>query len=160
MPARQINLLPQDAFTTSTGGKLLYFAITVGRYVVVFTELIVILAFLSRFFLDRRISDLNDRIKQQVAVLDANRDFEETFRFVQGRLTSSSQILARQFSVTLFLDKVTPLVPQDINLTAVGYESGQMSLSGTAPTINDLRQLVFNLQTSNLFGDITLSNVQ
>ena len=45
---KQINLLPKDKWEVGVIGKLLKWALNIGRYIVVFTELIVI----SAFFMD------------------------------------------------------------------------------------------------------------
>jgi hypothetical protein len=62
-PARKkldinVNLLPQDPFFETVFGRFLKWALSIGRYIVIFTELIVILSFASRFTLDRMVTDL------------------------------------------------------------------------------------------------------
>ena len=60
----RINLLPQEEFAASTLGRILAWILSTFRILVIMTELIVILAFLSRFWLDARTTDLNEEIKQ------------------------------------------------------------------------------------------------
>jgi len=53
MPAKkEISLLPDEENLDSFSARAFRWLTTVGRYVIVFTELIVICAFLSRFWLD------------------------------------------------------------------------------------------------------------
>ena len=160
MPARRsVNLLPQDAFANSFAGKFLFFSITIGRYVVVFTELIVILAFLSRFFLDRQISDLNDRLKEQVGVIDASRDFEQNFRLVQARLTEAKTLSAGQLGATAFLDKITPLISSEVTVTRISVESGTVQLSGASASLGALRQTITSFQNSGWLSEVGLTSV-
>lgn len=160
MPARRIiNLLPQDAFASSYVGKFLIFSITIGRYIVVFTELIVILAFLSRFFIDRQISDLNDRIKEQVGVINASREFETNFRFTQARLAAAKTLLGNQFGATSFLDKITPLISADITITRLSLQDGALALSGSSLSVDGLRQTIANFQSSSWLTDVSLTSI-
>ncbi|MBU4397602.1 hypothetical protein KKC08_05560 [Patescibacteria group bacterium] len=79
MPAnfkREISLLPKDQDNNSSTAKLIRWITTVGRVVIIFTELIVIAAFVSRFWLDRKNSDLSESIRQQKAILESTALFE------------------------------------------------------------------------------------
>ena len=64
-----INLLPQDPFYETPIGRVMAWASTVGRYLVIFTEVVVIFSFASRFKLDRDLTDLNATILQNHLLL-------------------------------------------------------------------------------------------
>ena len=64
MPKKDINLLPREEFEQKTVGRFLIWALTVGRWIVIVTELIVITAFLSRFKLDRDLANLYEKIRE------------------------------------------------------------------------------------------------
>src|SRR3989304_6667942 len=82
----QINLLPQEQFAASTSGRILAWALSTFRIIVIITELVVILAFLSRFFLDAQNADLSEQIEQKSGIVAASSDFEKTFRQTQKKL--------------------------------------------------------------------------
>ena len=73
MPARVvgINLLPQSEFGQTFWGRFLKWAVSTGRYFLIFVELVVIIAFMSRFKLDKDLADLADNIAGKKAVLEA-----------------------------------------------------------------------------------------
>lgn len=81
----EINLLPKDSFRQSPMGKFLTWALSTGRYIVVFTEMMVILTFLSRFTLDRQLSDLNEQISQKQSILESLVSFEDLARDLQAK---------------------------------------------------------------------------
>ena len=83
---RQINLLPQEEFAASTLGRVLNWLLTTFRYIVIVTEIVVMTAFLSRFWLDAKSTDLNELIKQKQAVIAASADFEKEFRLTKDNL--------------------------------------------------------------------------
>ena len=53
-----INLLPKTEFELSFWGRFIKWALSTGRYIIILTELVVIIAFMSRFKLDRDASDV------------------------------------------------------------------------------------------------------
>lgn len=88
MPAkREISLLPEGENVNSFSARLTLWLTTVGRFVIVFTELIVIGAFISRFWLDRQNSDLSESIRQQKAIIESTSQFEKDYNLLQRRLS-------------------------------------------------------------------------
>jgi Tfp pilus assembly protein PilN len=83
---KELSLLPDSENPDSFGAKLIKWLTTVGRWVIVLTELIVVSAFISRFWLDRKNSDLSETIRQQQAILETTQSFENDFNSFQQRL--------------------------------------------------------------------------
>lgn len=87
MPSKkEISLLPNEDNSNTFIARFLKWVSTVGRVVIIFTELIVILAFLSRFWLDRKNSDLSEILRQQKAILNSTQEFEDDYTSLQLRL--------------------------------------------------------------------------
>jgi len=84
--SKQINLIPQDEFESSNFGRILKWALSTFRIVVIVTELIVMSAFLSRFWLDAKNSDLNEEINVNKSQIIAYKDIETEFRSLQKNL--------------------------------------------------------------------------
>ncbi|HAP37638.1 hypothetical protein A2574_01320 [Candidatus Shapirobacteria bacterium RIFOXYD1_FULL_38_32] len=87
MPSKkEISLLPDSENINNIGARAIRWVTTVGRYVIIFTELVVISAFISRFWLDRKNADLSEVIRQQKAILESTKDFETEYSLLQQRL--------------------------------------------------------------------------
>jgi hypothetical protein len=87
MPVKkEISLLPDEENVNTFSARAIKWVTTAGRFVMVFTELIVICAFLSRFWLDRTNSDLSEVVRQQKAILESTKDFEKEYSLLQKRL--------------------------------------------------------------------------
>src|SRR5512144_1767398 len=84
--SKSINLLPQEEFENSVLGRILRWATGSFRVIVIITEMVVMGAFLSRFWLDAQNSDLNDSIQIKSAQISAQKDFENQFRQIQKKL--------------------------------------------------------------------------
>ena len=66
---KEINLLPQEQFAASTTGRVLAWVLSTFRMIVILTEMIVIIAFLSRFWLDIKSNDLTDEVDNQKKIV-------------------------------------------------------------------------------------------
>src|SRR3990167_8384915 len=65
-------------------------ALTIGRLVVILTEIIALSAFIYRFTLDRQLIDLHSQIKQKGIIVSFLKNKEDTYRDLQGRLSITS----------------------------------------------------------------------
>src|SRR6266480_2874522 len=81
-----INLLPQsgDSFIT----QFFNWALTIGRLLIILTEMVALGTFIYRFGLDMQIVDLHDKIKAESFIVANFKDAETTFRDVQDRLAT------------------------------------------------------------------------
>jgi len=72
---KELSLLPDSSNPNSFSARFIKWVTTIGRWVMTLTELIVISAFISRFWLDRKNSDLSDLIRQKQAILESTQEF-------------------------------------------------------------------------------------
>lgn len=111
---KEISLLPSDENSNSFIARLLRWLTTVGRVIIVFTELIVILAFLSRFWLDRKNSDLSEVIRQQKAIIVSAKDFETDYLSLQQRLQYIKEFYKSEPKYIENLDTLVKSLPEDV----------------------------------------------
>jgi Tfp pilus assembly protein PilN len=150
MPARKketINLLPEKGFASTTTGRILAWILSTFRIIVIVTEILVMIAFLSRFWLDAQNTDLGEEIDQKKAVLIASKDFETDFRGTQKRLEIYTQLTSAQKRATNTLKKITELLPLDVFLTTVNVEENTWTISGKTPSEKSIQQFLVNLNS-------------
>lgn len=111
---REPSLLPDAENANSLFARILRWTTTVGRFTIVFTELIVICAFLSRFWLDRKNSDLSEVIRQQKAILESTQDFEKEFILLQQRLVSIKELYSVRADYGSKIKSLVESTPPDI----------------------------------------------
>jgi Tfp pilus assembly protein PilN len=161
MAARKvaIEFLPQESWEKGTWGKILKWALTIGRYIVIFTELVVILAFLSRFKLDRDLTDLGEKIRQQQAIIVSWSNFEKDFRFLNKRLQTIEEFRKSQIESGEILEELANLIPLDIVVSDFSVSNRQLSLSASAFSEGGLSSFLRNLKNSKNFKNITLTQI-
>jgi Tfp pilus assembly protein PilN len=156
----QINLLPQEQFAASTTGRVLTWALSTFRIIVIITELVVILAFLSRFFLDAEHADLTEQIEQKQAVIAGSSEFEKTFRQVQQRLKIFSQLTEQDKQTSSVLSKLAISIPPDVYLDSVNLNDNSLSLVGLSPNERSIQEFVVNLEANLGAKNVNLERIE
>lgn len=155
---KPINLLPQEEFEASTLGRILHWAMGTFRIIVIVTEIIVMAAFLSRFWLDAQNSDLNDAIKVKSAEVSAQSEFEKEFRGLQNKLNIFKSI-SQSSRPSDRLDSITSKLPGDVSLSSFASEEGGVQIKGLAGSEIGLAQLLSNLKSETSFKSVELGSV-
>ena len=155
----QINLLPQEEFAGTTLGRTLKWAMGSFRIIVIVTEMVVMAAFLSRFWLDARNADLNDLIKQKVAVISASSEVENEFRDTQKKLKIFSSLAVKEGIVSNAINRITSLLPPDVFLISYSFNQESIQIKGASTSEVSIAQFIVNLENSDLFEKVSLSNV-
>lgn len=119
---KEISLLPEAENPNSFSAIFFKWLTTVGRWVIVITEFIVILAFISRFWLDRRNSDLSEIVRQQQSIIDSTKYFENEFSSFQERLTTIRKAYADQPEYDKYLSSLIKSTPQDLIYDSVSIK--------------------------------------
>ena len=155
---KNINLIPLDEFESSTAGRILKWALSSFRVMVIATELVVMSAFLSRFWLDARNSDLNEELEISKAQVGAYIDIETNFRSIQRKL----KIVKTMYSepkMSEYMNTFLKLIPQDISLNSVSIADNQLQLRAGAFSENSIAQFLINLEKSGSFKDLNLTQI-
>lgn len=155
----KINLLVRAGFSDSAAGRILAWVLTSFRIIVIVTEILVMLAFLSRFWLDARNTDLDEEIKQKQAVLSASQPFEKEFKDTQARLKMFTEFVKREDIKSKAMDAITSSLPPDSLLEIVMFSENGVEIKGASPSERSIQQFLVNLDAVELFKDIVLGEI-
>lgn len=156
----EINLLPQRGFESTTTGRVLAWILSSFRIIVIVTEIIVMIAFLSRFWLDAQNTDLTDELKSKQAILASSLRFEREFKETQNRLSIYSDLTSYKLSKASLANTISTLLPPDIFLTSVVFNAENVGISGISPNERSIQQLVVNLNSSDNFEKAQLVEIK
>jgi Tfp pilus assembly protein PilN len=155
-----VNLIGDEAMGHTPAGRIVTWAVTYGRYIMIGTEIIVLLAFFSRFSLDRKLTDLNDEVSQKQAIIDANHDFETQFRSLQDKLAKTQTLLTTPPTTSNVLVAIETMLPADTRLETLKISEDSVVGDVVANTTTGFAQLVANLQASNIFSQVEIGDVK
>lgn len=159
MPANAINLLSRTDFDKTPVGKFLRWSLTYGRYIIVCTEIIVLVAFIYRFSLDRRITDLNEEIEQKSAIIQANQEFENQFRNLQKRTQEIGKLFINQDIGYKLMQHLQQITPQGATYIRMSVEENAVSINGTADSNSSFALFLNQLNNSPYLTNIDIRSL-
>ncbi|OGM21337.1 hypothetical protein A2955_01320 [Candidatus Woesebacteria bacterium RIFCSPLOWO2_01_FULL_37_19] len=152
----QINLLPEKGFESSTTGRILGWILSTFRIIVIVTEIIVMIAFLSRFWLDAQNTDLTEEIQRKKAVLVASQDSDKEFRDVQKRLKIYNALIGNEKIISKSINLIRTYLPDELYLTSIAYAKDEITINGLTPSERGLQQFIVNLDSTDLYEEVSL----
>jgi len=154
-----INLLPKDPFFATPLGRILQWALSAGRYIVIFTELVVILSFVARFTLDRQLTDLNGSINQKKNMIESFGTLEQDFKLAQKKIDNYKQINQSVNLVEVFAH-LSEVTPQDVEITSLAILPSTINISANTVSQASFNTFINNLQLSPDFMNISVGTVE
>lgn len=153
--SKQINLIPQDEFETSNFGRILKWALSTFRIVVIITELIVMSAFLSRFWLDAKNSDLNEEINNSKAQILAYKNIETEFRSLQQQ-TAIAKALYLEPKISSIITTISSSIPNDIVVSSISDTNNELAIKASSLSERSIAQMLVNLQSTSELKEVSL----
>ncbi len=162
MPAKpiQINLLGSQDLEHTPWGRLISWATTYGRYIMITTEIVVLLAFISRFSLDRKNTDLTEELTQKQAIIQANLEFEKEIKSLQANLATAKKLLGEQGKPVAIINLLETMLPPDVYFTSLEINKTKMTIAATAGTTQGFAQFLSNLQSTKTIQNVILGDIQ
>lgn len=156
----RINLLPKEELEEKALGRLLNWSLTFGRYIIVGTEIIVLIAFFSRFKLDRQLTDLHERITQKEAIIKFNLEFENEAREIQKQLAEIKDIDQNHDFGLRLLDFLEKNTPKEVFLDKLSLSQEKISLSGVSSSTPSFVDFLARIRTSEKFSQVSLQDLR
>lgn len=160
MPARKfikVNLLPKDAFETSFLGKFLKWSLTAGRVTVVLTEFVVILAFASRFWFDKKLNDLRESNDSKQTTIQSYVETENQMRKILVRQVAVENFLDEGLEISKGLDKLKLSLPNGTVLSQVNFVPGGLGIAGIA---GSEQALAWTINAMKSHQDVTVVEIK
>jgi Tfp pilus assembly protein PilN len=161
MPAKtvSVNLLEKDQ-SESPIGRIITWATTYGRYIMITTEIVVLLAFISRFSLDRKLTDLNEAIAQKQAIIQANQPFENDVKKIQSQLATIKSLTTTQGKLVDMLILLKSLMPPDVYMNTIAISADHISADVNAGSTDGFGMFLENLQQTQQFVSVDIASIK
>ncbi len=111
---KELSLLPESENPRSFGARFFKWLTTTGRVVIIITEFVVISVFISRFWLDRKNSDLSEVVRQKQAILESTTPFITEFVGLQKRLSFIKDFYSNQPNYNQQINSLVSSTPSDL----------------------------------------------
>jgi Tfp pilus assembly protein PilN len=152
----QINLLPEEELQKTTSGKIILWVLTTFRTIVIVTELVVMSAFLSRFWLDAQNADLTEKIELQKNIILDFAKLESDFRNTQKKLDYFKDLSDEGKTADGSLKASVTSLPEDVFLSSLSFGKSSIEISGASPSEKSIQQFIVNLNSKDFFDNVGL----
>jgi len=161
MPASEyeINLLANAGVDSKPLGKFLRWALSYGRYIIIGTQIIVLLAFFSRFKLDQDLSDLHEKVNNKTSIVTALSSVESNTRNLQNRLDILGKLESARSLYLQVIKTLAQETPSDVSLTQLIFNQNSLSMTGSATTNRGFGDFLTFIRRSGYFSQITLEEI-
>lgn len=130
----------------SVTDKIIQWALTIGRVLVIVTETIALAAFLYRFSLDRELIDLHDQIAQKAKFVSFSKQNEDKFRNLQERLTTASELDGTSKQTANTFSEIVNLAAKDLIFNNITLSQDFIRADITARSIGPVTTFVEELK--------------
>jgi Tfp pilus assembly protein PilN len=162
MPAKNIsiNLLGESDMEHTPLGRIVNWAVTYGRYIMIGTEIVVLLAFISRFSLDRKLTDLKEEVTQKQDIIEANLPFENDVRVLQNKLATIKTLSESPINPFDILTSFQSLLPSGVYLQSFDLSKNTLTIQATAGSTYAFSQFIANLQATKSLTALDIGDIK
>ena len=147
---RKVNLLDE----------ILRWALSVGRLLVIITEIVAFSTFIYRFSLDRTLIDLHTEIKNKQAIVESLKERENTYRRFQERILVAS-ITSQQAGINVkILNDVVELTPSEITFNSFSIDKGEAIIDSNINSVSSLSNFISVLRAYSEFSSVNIKSIQ
>lgn len=143
--------------------KLIRWLLSTGRFIFVFVEALVLIAFISRFKLDADLADKKEAIEQQIPYIESLKPFEILIRQTQFKLSTIASFRKTDADYGQILKRIADSTPVGVKIISLNMkkETDQVTinLNATAQNNNDLVIFTNGLKQDQFFADATITSL-
>src|SRR3989344_3965746 len=116
--------------------KFMNWALTIGRLIVIITEVVAVLAFVYRFSLDEKLVDLHSEIKQQRNIVFALKNDENKYRNLQDRLAIASTFSAKGTKTNQTITDIVSLISNQAIINNLIFNKDRVNIDADITSIS------------------------
>ena len=154
----EINLLPQEELTESFG-KLVSWILTLGRYIIILTEIVALGTFAYSVKLTIERNDLKESIVGQQDLIENFSKFENEFRLVQTRLQNLKSLESNHVFFEKILDELNSLLPIGVVLTELKVDQNTITFGGDFSSEETLQTLINSIEKSDKISNLEITKI-
>lgn len=135
-------------------------ALTVGRLIVIITEIVAVFAFIYRFSLDEKLVELHSNIKQKQVLLSLLKQDESKYRNVQDRVALASTFSEKSSKTSSVIRDIINLTPEGIKINDLILNKDRISMTIDATSLSGLSDFVNPLKDYPRIRSVSIDNIE
>lgn len=130
-----------------------------GKHLIIIVNFVLIAAFISRFYFDKVLSDLNDSIKVKAEILKQNSKFESDYNRIRNKIIAIKTLSGTE-KVLSNLQDIISVTPDGVKFSSLTYTANTISFQASIPTKEVFNTLINNLKSMQFVKSINISRVE
>lgn len=143
--------------------KLMRWLLRTGRFIFVFVEAVVLVAFIARFKLDADLASKKEAVEQQIPYIESLKNIEILIRQTQLKLSTLNSLHSNYPDYGQILKKIADQTPIGVKIINLNLEKNvavvTIHLNAQAQSNNDVATFVGGLKQDPQFSDVTISSI-
>lgn len=139
--------------------EILKWALTVGRLLIIITELVAFTTFIYRFSLDRKLIDLHEKINQEQAIVGSLKDREELYRNLQEKIGAIKTITTFGDRNVKILNDVAKLTPSGISFNSFDIANNKIEIDSSVQSTSSLSNFVSLLRKYPEVSSVSITRI-
>lgn len=149
---------PEKLFT-----KIIRWLLSSGRFIFIFVEAIVLIAFITRFKLDSDLASNKEAIDQQIPYIDSLKSYEVLIRQTQLKLSTINSFYSNYTDYSTVLKKIAQQIPLGVKIISINLDKNVdravIKMGAVAQNSNDLAIFVSGLKHDPFFSEINITTI-
>lgn len=159
----KLNLLKPQSNPEKILIKLVHWLLSSGRYIFIFVEALVLIAFFARFKLDADLSAKKEAIEEQIPYIESLSSYEILIRNTQLKLSTIDSIRKNSPGWSEIFKKIADQVPASVKINNIRMEKGTGStalhINGQTQINSDISNFVAGLREDPSFTNTTVASL-
>lgn len=153
---QSINFLEPVYSPTDVWSNAYIWLVNVGKYLLIFVEIIVLGVFASRFFLDKTNNDLTDSINNNVSMLsnDSWKQNAILYENYQTLFVDVKKIKDAQEITSTNISELINGVPSSLNIQTFSYSEGKVGFYITSTNLEAVKNYETALRNNPSYSDV------
>lgn len=143
--------------------RLIRWLLSTGRFIFIFVEALVLLAFIARFKLDADLQSNKEAVEQQLPYIESLKPFEILIRQTQFKLATIDVFYKTYADYSQILKKIANQTPSSVKITSLNLDKNKstinVNLNAEAQTNSDLVTFFGALKQEQFFSDVAITSI-
>jgi len=140
--------------------KFMNWALTIGRLIVIITEVVAVIAFVYRFSLDEKLVDLHSVIKQKQNIISVLKQDENKYRNLQDRIAIAATFSEKATHSNQTIADIVSLIPDQVRINNLIFKKDQVNIDVDVISVSALADFIDPLKSYRDIKSISIDNIE
>lgn len=140
--------------------KFMNWSLTIGRLIVIITEVVAVAAFIYRFSLDERLIDLHSAIKQKRNIISALKNDEDKYRNLQDRIAIAATFSEKATKFNQTIMDIVSLIPNQIKINNLTMGKDRININIDVNSTSSLTDFITPLKNYPGIKSISIDSLE